>query len=83
MDCLEGKGADVAARRAALLAHRTLNAIRVAAGLEPTTLAGPDYWLLPNRVSMYEQSKLIELQLATGNGSSQTATDAETPPHSA
>lgn len=49
-----------------------VNAVRVAAGLEPAIVAGPDYWLLPNGVSMYEQSKLVEQELAGdvafGNG---------------
>lgn len=61
-----------------------MNAIRITAGLDPTDVAGPGYWLLPNGKSMYEQSKLIETQLAAGGGDVQAATSrGATPPVSA
>ena len=37
-----------------------ITAIMVRIGVQPTTIPGPDYWLLPSGRSMYEESKLIE-----------------------
>lgn len=37
-----------------------VQAILARVGVEGATVAGPDYWLLPNGHSMYEESKLIE-----------------------
>lgn len=37
-----------------------VSAILARVGVELTTIPGPDYWLLPNGHSMYEESKLID-----------------------
>jgi hypothetical protein len=37
-----------------------VNAILARIGVQLTTIPGPDYWLLPNGRSMYEESKLLE-----------------------
>ena len=37
-----------------------VNAILARVGVELTTIPGPDFWLLPNGRSMYEESKLVD-----------------------
>lgn len=42
-----------------------VTAILIEAGITPRAVPGPDYWLLPNGQSMYEESKRLELETAS------------------